>query len=268
MRSAAGPGRGSLLVVGTGYLVAGQMTPESLAAVEAADKLLFLVADPATRTWLEDLNPTAESLYDAYAEGRPRRDSYREMVERILAPVRQGLAVCAAFYGHPGVFVAPSHEAVRRAREEGYPASMLPGISAEDCLFADLGIDPARDGCQSFEATDFLLRRRRFDPASALVLWQVGGIGVSTFLPGAVWHNRHLAALVEVLARHYPREHEVVLYVASGLPVCEPEISRLPLAELAAARVPIAATLFVPPRERSPIDPEMARRLGLEHLLP
>ena len=40
---------------------------------------------------------------------------------------------------HPGVYVAPSHETVLRARAEGYPARMLPGISSEDCLFADLG---------------------------------------------------------------------------------------------------------------------------------
>jgi uncharacterized protein YabN with tetrapyrrole methylase and pyrophosphatase domain len=253
----------SLTVVGTGYLIAGQTTPESLAAIGSADKLLYLVADPATRLWLDGLNPTAESLYDAYAEGRPRRDSYREMVERILAPVRRGLAVCAAFYGHPGVFVQPSHEAIRRAREEGYPARMLPGVSAEDCLFADLGVDPARDGCQSFEASDFLVRRRRFDPTSALVLWQVGAIGVSTFLPRAVWSDRGLPVLVEVLGEHYPAAHEVVLYTASGLPVCEPAIERLPLADLARARVPITATLYVPPRERAPIDPEMASRLGL-----
>lgn len=254
--------------MGTGYLVAGQMTPESLATVQAAEKLLFLVADPATRIWLQGLNPSAESLYDAYGEGRPRRDSYREMVERILAPVRRGLRVCAAFYGHPGVFVFPSHEAIRIARAEGCPAQMLPGISAEDCLFADLGVDPALDGCQSFEASDFLVRRRRFDPTSALVLWQVGAIGVSTFLPRAVWHNEHLPVLVEVLAPHYPPGHQVVLYTASGLPICEPEIERLPLTELPRARVPITATLYVPPRERAPVDPEMARRLGLDHLLP
>jgi hypothetical protein len=37
---------------------------------------------------------------------------------------------------------------------------MLPGISAEDCLFADLGIDPGIYGCQSYEATDFLANGR------------------------------------------------------------------------------------------------------------
>jgi hypothetical protein len=41
-----------------------------------------------------------------------------------------------------------------RSSTDGFDAVMLPGISAEDCLFADLGIDPGMIGCQSFEATD------------------------------------------------------------------------------------------------------------------
>ena len=34
---------------------------------------------------------------------------------------------------------------------------MLPGISAEDCLLADLGVDSAHNGLQSLEATDLLI---------------------------------------------------------------------------------------------------------------
>ena len=67
------------------------------------------------------------------------------MAEAILEPVRAGKRVCAAFYGHPGVFVLPSHDAISRARAEGFEATMLPGVSAEDCLVADLGVDPAAE---------------------------------------------------------------------------------------------------------------------------
>src|SRR5947207_15537569 len=98
------------------------------------------------------------------------------MVEQILQAVRAGRQVCGAFFGHPAVLVDPAHAAVRRAREEGYPAAILPGISAEACLFADLGIDPGVCGCQSYEATDFLVRPRAFDTGTALVLWQVGAL--------------------------------------------------------------------------------------------
>jgi Tetrapyrrole (Corrin/Porphyrin) Methylases len=79
------------------------------------------------------------------------------MVNRIIKYVKRDLRVCAVFYGHPGVFCTPSHESIRIARKLGYRATMLPAISAEDCLFADLGVDPGKHGCQSFEATDFLV---------------------------------------------------------------------------------------------------------------
>src|SRR5262245_3102696 len=145
-------GTGSLQVVGTGYLIAGHATPQAVAAMRRAEKLFYLVGDRPTRAWLESLNPSAESLQDSYAVGKRRSCSYQGMVARILARLRQGLDVCAAFYGHPGVMAIPSHVAIRQAREEGYDAWMLPAISAADCLYADLGIDPGAQGCQSFEA--------------------------------------------------------------------------------------------------------------------
>ena len=147
-------------------------------AIANADVVLTLVTEPVMHATVERLNPETRSLQEHYVLGRePRPTAYEAMVEEILAHVRRGLDVCAAFYGHPGVFVAPSHEAVRRAREEGFRARMLPGVSAEDCLFADLGVDPARFGCQSYEATDFLVHGSRVDPTATLVLWQIGTVG-------------------------------------------------------------------------------------------
>ena len=122
--------KGSLTIVGTGLALAGQVTQEALSAIQNADRFLYLVSDIVTATWLDSLNPTAESLYGAYAEGRPREETYAEIVERILARLREGGHVVVAFYGHPGVFVGPSHEAIRLARAEGFAAQMLPGISA------------------------------------------------------------------------------------------------------------------------------------------
>ncbi|KAJ2931620.1 hypothetical protein H1R20_g5340, partial [Candolleomyces eurysporus] len=88
----------------------------------------------------------------------------------MLSKVRSGQDVVGLFYGHPGVFAHPSHRAIKIAREEGYLAKMLPGISAEDCLFADLGIDPSINGTTTYEATDLLTHDRPLDPASNLIL--------------------------------------------------------------------------------------------------
>jgi precorrin-3B methylase len=55
--------RGSLTVVGTGYRVAGQVTPEARACVERADRVLYLMTDTATSGWIRALRPDAESLH-------------------------------------------------------------------------------------------------------------------------------------------------------------------------------------------------------------
>jgi len=260
-RLRTGTQRGSLTVVGTGFLVAGQVTPESLSAIRAADRFFFLVAEPATRLWLEAQHSKAESLHDVLWEGRPRHEAYEEIVQRILAAVRGGGVVCAAFYGHPGVFVLPSHEAVRRARAEGFTATMLPGVSAEDCLFADLEIDPAVDGCQSFEATDLLVRERVFDPRSGLMLWQIGALGVTTYHVRDLWNAGGLDLLVETLARHYPLTHPVVLYENMHYPVCDPLIQHTTLERLPAAIINTHTTLWVPPLAKAPVDEAMLQRL-------
>jgi len=254
--------RGSLVVVGTGYLVGGQMTAEARAHIEKAERFFHLVGDPVTRQWIASLNPRAESLADSYVPGKHRKDTYREMVDRILAPVRRGEEVCAAFYGHPGVGAIPGHAAIRQARLEGHEAHMLPGVSAEDCLFADLGLDPLKDGCQSFEATHFLVRRHRPDSTVPLILWQIGVIGHAAYSEEPLWNRGGLAVLAEVLSAWYPPGHECVVYEAAMLPVCEPLILRVPLAELPAAAVTTASTLYVPPAGAAPADPEMAARLA------
>lgn len=254
---------GRLTIVGTGYMVAGQVTQQALTAMERAEKLFHLTADAVTFAWLESLSPSAESLHDCYAAGRPRLDSYLEMVARMLAPVRRGLDVCAAFYGHPGVFAFPGHEAIRQARAEGYPAAMLPGVSAADCLFAELGIDPGVGGCQMYEATEFLYRQRRFDPTSSLILWQIALIALESILPAAGLQGPEgLRLLTEVLLRDYPPDHEVVLYEAARLPVCRSRIARLPLRELAEAYVRGGSTLYVPPRGEIEYDQEIVQRLA------
>ena len=252
-----------LELVGTGYRLTGQVTPESLTAIESADKLFHLVQDIVTHHWLEERNPSAESLADAYRPGRPRRETYEEMVERMLAPVRAGKRVCAAFYGHPGVFVFPAHEAIRRARAEGFEAVMLPGISAEDCLVAELGFDPGQRGCQTFEATDFLVRRRRFDPTSHLVLWQLGGLGVTDFREGDLWNRPALGVLAEALAKQYGGSHEVELYEAPPYPICPAKRVRCRLDTLADAPVTLATTLYVPPLPDRASDPAMRAALGM-----
>ncbi len=253
--------KGSLIVVGTGIRTVGHLTIEAIAWMKRADKVLYVVGDPIAEGVITELNPKgAESLSGMYAEGKPRIQTYNEMVERILECVRSGMLTCLACYGHPGVFVYPSHEAIRRVRSEGLIAKMLPGVSAEDCLFADLGIDPAITGCQSYEATDFLVSGRRVDVRSSVILWQIGVVGDGTFKRG-MYDLSALPLLIERLLQYYPPSHVVYLYEAAVFPGCDPII--WPVRVHALGQVPLSAgfTLYIPPAYPSAPDPALYHRM-------
>ena len=250
---------GSLVIVGTGLRVAAHTTLEALEELREAEQLFYLVTDPVTVAWLHQLNSTATPLEDLYVEGKYRGLIYQEMADRIVTAVRGGLRVCAAFYGHPGVFVNASHLAIGRLRKQGFAARMLPGISAEDCLFADLGVNPGDRGCQSFEATNFLKARRRFDPTSDLLLWQVGVLGESRLHAGRVAKRPRLERLTARLRRYYPANHPVVLYEAATFPECDPLVRRVRLDRLPAQRVVPMMTLYVPPLPQRAADRAILR---------
>jgi uroporphyrin-III C-methyltransferase len=253
--------QGSLVVVGTGIKAIAHMTAEAMAAIRHADRVLYGVCEPVTEKWIRENARSAECLDRFYVEGEPRMHAYHAMVDEILRHVREGLHVCVAFEGHPGVFVHASHAAIRQAREEGYRAWMLPGVPTQSVLFCDLLIDPAEFGSQTFDATDFLLRGYEPDVTSILVLWQVGSIGDTTFNPRST-SARNVQVLAEVLGRHYGPEHEVVAYQAPVLAVGAPGIRRLPLNRLGEVDLG-AATLFVPPLRQAAFDMELGAEFGV-----
>ena len=210
--------------------------------------MLYLLAELAPTSWIHELNPAARSMIDVYRPGRDQREVYEELVETALEGVRHGRDVCMVTYGNPAVFDDACHEAVRRAREGGYPAEMLPAVSAIDCLFVDLGVDPGRHGLQLFEATDYLTSERTPDTGVPLVLWQISVVG-GTRTTDTVNRNG-LKRLADRLANLYGEDHEVVVYEAAPFPVGGPTIDRLRVAELPEAEIPGLSSLYVPPLER------------------
>lgn len=253
-----------LTVVGTGYDAAAHTTREARAAIESADRLFYLMTDPASAAWLRQVQPRSASLHPCYRKGESGVDASLRMVEEVLAALREVESVCAAFSGHPMLCMHTTRELVRRGRREGHRVQVLPGLSFEDCLVADLGVDPGQTGRALYDATDFVLRPRPVDTRAALVLLQVGVIGEREYRGGTEGSPAGLRLLQEALGRHYPPEHEVILYQASQLPVAGPAIVRLPLSELAGGPVRVNTTLYVPPVEPAVLDPEILRRLGYE----
>src|SRR3546814_469539 len=214
-----------LVVVGSGIQFGRHATERCLSEIREA-QVVFCLADPFALAMIQGLRPDAINLGRHYAPGKDRRQTYREIDEAIMAQVRAGKQVCAVFYGHPGVFADVPHRVVRKAREEGIPARMEPGISAEACLYADLNLDPGQRGVQSMEATHFLVHDRTPDTAGLVLLWQValsGDLSCTRLHAG----RDGLQALVDKLLRWYPPDTEVILYEEDGLPNESPRIGQM-----------------------------------------
>lgn len=250
-----------LVIVGTGIRATGQLTIETIAHIKRADKVLYLTADPVAEELIKALNPKgAESLKKLYGENKLRTETYREIVSTVMALLREGHRVCVAIYGHPGVFATSMHQSINQARAEGFKARMLPAVSAEDCMFADLGIDPV-SGCSCYEATEFLLNVRLVDPASHLILWQIGGLGDPTYKS----HNYELKGLVELtkkLMGVFGAHHTVTLYEAPQFPGVEPLIQSGALHLLAQQTPTPNSTLYIAPISQAIPDYSTRQALG------
>jgi len=238
------------------------LTPLARSYLEKSDVVFAVMSDGIVELWLSEMHPDVRSLQPLYREGKSRMQTYREMVDTMLAEVRAGKNVCGAFYGHPGVFAWPPHKAIEIARKEGYRAHMEPGISAEDCLYADIGIDPGTVGCQHFEASQLLFYKRVIDPSAYLVLWQVGVVGdqsLARFSTG----NAYRQVLVDVLARNYPLDHDVIVYRAATLPIQQPRIERIALRELPDVKIDLQDTIVLPPSRDLEPNHEIRDRLTM-----
>jgi Tetrapyrrole (Corrin/Porphyrin) Methylases len=248
-----------LTVVGTGIKLVSQLTVEAREAIRDADVLLHATQTPGMGEWLAGLNPNAIDLTQYYQPGRDRWVTYQMMADRVLAELDAGRRVCAAFYGHPAVYVTPSHEIIRRARQSGHVSEMLPGISAEDCLFADLGVDPGRHGWQSYDATPFLVYGPVIDTSAALVLWQLDALGHRDYQPRHEKSNYDI--LSRVLGERYGSDHVVIGYHGAQYPDVEPQVAELKIGDL--AEHDGMSTLYIPPSTRREADRDMLRELGL-----
>lgn len=254
--------RGSISCVGLGLTLGSHLSPLARSCIEQADVVFAALSDAIVERWLMRMHPDVRSLRPYYGNGdKSRAVTYREWVAVMMAEVRADRQVCAVFYGHPGVFAWSPHEVIKLARAEGFPAWMEPAISAADCLYADLGIDPGRHGCQHYEAGQLLFYDTPLNPQAYLVLWQVALVGdasLKRFATGPAYRQ----VLVDVLARDYPLDHEVIIYRGATLPIQQPRIRRTSLRDLPAAAITGEEMVVIPPAARLRHNRAIRQRLA------
>ncbi|MFA0547690.1 SAM-dependent methyltransferase [Vibrio splendidus] len=256
---------GQLTVIGSGIEAVG-FSRQDERCIDSADYVFYCVADPATVVWIKSKRPDAHDLYVLYDDNKPRYKTYMQMTEAMLHYVRKGKHVLGIYYGHPGVFVLSTHRAIEIARREGHRADMRPGISALDCLCADLGVDPSTPGLQTFEASDMLIRDKKPDISSHVVLWQVGLIGELGYRRIG-YLNKNFNLLLDYLTEFYGSDYTITNYIASRYPGIPPTIERYKISELynpeLQSKVTGISTFYIAPKDVHPVNVERAIQLGM-----
>jgi len=241
--------RGRLAIVGSGITAIAHLTMEAIGHIKHADIVFYNANSGGTAAYLRDLNINTVDLYEYYGEGKVRDITYVQMAELMLRHVRLGQSVVGVFHGHPGYFVKAVRRALAIAQAEGHETILTPGISATDCLFADLRIDPAVIGIQILKASHALRENTFLATNNHVVLVQVGSVGDDTFSFSGFKHPQ-FDLLVEKLISVYGEDHDSVYYVASIFPGLDPVITVRTLGEYRNQRIRDTvktATFYLPP---------------------
>lgn len=253
--------KGSFVAVGVGMTLGAHICPLSRSYIEHADIVFCSLSDSYVEEWVMTMNSEVRSLQSFYAVGKDRRDTYKEMVAAMMTEVRAGKNVVGAFYGHPGVFALAPHKVIAIARDEGFQAHMEPGISAEDCLYADMGLDPGTNGCIHYEANQFLMNKKCLDTSALLILWQVGMVGDRRHQEFES-HKKYRHLLMQSLMAFYPADHRVALYEAAVLPIDEVRIEWLTLKNIGDAKIHQHTTMVIPPGFEKQTDTAFVTKLN------
>lgn len=253
----------SLTVVGTGVKFKSHLTTEAKIHIQGSDMVFYLVNEPAIREWIINNSVRSESLNNLYSLYALRNDCYKAMTQQVMDALRQQQHVCFVLYGHPSVIAKPGLDAAIQARLEGFQSTILPGISAQDCLFSDLMINPGVSGCMSYEATDFLVYKRVLDNRSHVILWQVGFIGALGY-PDRYDNSNGITVLTKTLLQYYKPSHQVTLYEAAQYPHMKPRITKVVLDELPSAECNAVTTLYIPPEAKSVANEEVISALNMQ----
>lgn len=238
-----------LIAVGSGIKSVSHLTEETKKVIQGADKVLYLVNENFLKQWIQREAKDSISLEPIYFKYSKRIEAYQAITNFILEEYLKVPTLCVVFYGHPSVFADSALKAVKEIQNRGGNALILPAVSAQDCLFSDLQIDPGDKGCFSIEATELLVYERNIDPYAHLILWQIANLGTFN-----THQTEKLQVLSDYLLAYYAANQPVCIYEAAIVPLQKPRIEWLKLEELAQAKVRAISTLYVPPARQAKLS--------------
>lgn len=252
-----------IYIVGLGMGSADQVTREVDRVLQESEQVLFVDPSIGMQEYLSKRCSNVTDLSTLYQEGKNRLQTYKEMATVVIEAAMSNPPVTLALYGHPTVFAYPPFIIRSVANQLGLKVKVLPGVSAMDCILAELMIDPANEGLQMFEASDLLMRRRRLSTDMQTLIWQVGSLETGLY---STMTNRpeRFGRFLDYLLEYYPSYHEVTAVFCSSHPAVPSTIFTFFLKDLLAVAEELHGgyTLFLPPTHCAPVlDHSFAAKL-------
>ena len=262
-------GMPDIFVVGLGIVHVDQLTRETERYMALSNEILYVERGAGVHKFLESKCGKVTDLTRLYVEGGDRLRTYREMAAAVVSAALDRPPVTFALYGHPLIFSYPPFLVREMARYLGLTVKLLPGISAMDCMFADLAIDPSMSGIQIYEATDILIRKRPLQNDVPALIWQIGSLETSLYSEHASGPER-FSRFKKHMFQFYPEKHVVYAVSSATHPLLRPQIYEFSIEKIDdyAQLLHAGFTLYVPPTEQRPVqDWKLAEEiLDTEHL--
>lgn len=259
-----------IYIIGLGINPINQLTKEAIKIIENSDKVFCV----STMEELKELEKSyGKKFYDlatdSYKEDENRLEAYFHMATKIIENSLYETYTVLALYGHPTIFALPPYLIHRVAKLFNKKVKIVSGISAMDCLFSDLVVDPATNGLLMYEATELLLSRRLILPDVSMLIWQVGTIETSLYNNHENLPSR-FKNIKDYLLDFYPSSHPIYAYSSNSIYNQKTTLIVFKLSEIEnyASILGSGITLYIPPAyKRTNLNQEIANNLNnKEHL--
>jgi uncharacterized protein YabN with tetrapyrrole methylase and pyrophosphatase domain len=174
----------NLYVVGSGIKTLSNFTKEFETCATQSDIVFYLNNDPVTKEWYQKYAKKSYDLDAIYQKDSQthRSNIYHAIADHIISEFKHYDNICFALYGHPFFCAQPALHAIEKIAKdrEDITIHSFPAVSALDCLWTDLKVNPAENGMQLYEASCMIYRKIPLLTQVDLVILQVGLIDIDT----------------------------------------------------------------------------------------
>lgn len=239
----------NLVICGAGIKSLSHHTKEFDVAVKNAEIVIYLVNEPLLEAWLNKYSKKSLCLNVLYFSCSKRSTSYELISKAVISSFDEHNNVCLVFYGHPLLLADSINMVIQKAKSCNIRTQVLPGVSAFDCLLADLKIK-LNGGCFQIDASYFIKNQIKLDILNHVILWQAGVIDIDA--PPSEENIGNITSLQQELLKYYQRCSVLYIYEASIYPHLRPLIIKTTVDDITEFNISSIATVYLPPaKERA-----------------